>query len=290
MIENSRIINKMMFQCNNCNDILNCSDIYAFLNTHINIIRKKYEKSIKDMILEDQFVEDHYEHPVYGNINFKCPHCNENLLIKFFISAYDTDIVSFFDIKGTKPFLPFQVLMGGEIKRLILEFMFRWVHVAKWIDIITPYIDDFGYEFLGKLPDYIYYYNPGIFINLITRYGSREKKRNGKVIYGKSGKKLIDQVFEEEKCEICIAKNPNISHGDCLVCIKLSNHISLRIPNIPWSYFHAKWYAGILEDIVEIIITSHNLTKTGKNQPETVGFLIIDTENYINNFLSKLKV
>jgi len=290
MIENSRIVNKIMFQCNNCNNILNCDDIYEFLDTHLDIIRKKFEYNIKDMILEDQFIEDTYEHPVYGNIDYFCLQCNENLLIKIFISAYDTNIVSFYDIEGTKPFLPFQVLMGGEIKGLILEFMFRWVHITKWIDIVTPYIDDFGYKFLGKLPEFIYYYNPGIFINLITRFGSKEKKRNGKVIYGKSGKKLIDQVFKEEKCENCIAKNPNISYGDCLGCIKLSNHINLRIPNIPWSYFHAKWYAGILENKVEIMISSHNLTKTGKASPETVGLLIIDSKVYINKFLSKLKV
>lgn len=164
------------------------------------------------------------------------------------------------------------------------------VHITKRIDIVTPYIDDFGYKFLSKLPEFIYYYNPGIFINLIIRFGNNEKKRNGIVIYGKSGKKLIDQVFEEEKCENCIAKNPNISYGDCLGCIKLSNHIKLRIPNIHWSYFHAKWYAGILDDKVEIMISSHNLTKTAKDQPETVGLLIIDSKDYINKFLSKLKI
>lgn len=53
-----------------------------------------------------------------------------------------------------------------------------------------------------------------------------------------------DQVFEEEKCENCIAKNPKISYGDCLGCIKLSNHIKLRIPNIPGLIFTL---SGMLE-------------------------------------------
>ncbi|KKN41903.1 hypothetical protein LCGC14_0718680 [marine sediment metagenome] len=290
MIEKSRIIDKIVFLCNDCYNPLKNDDIYEFLDIHLDIIRKRHDDSIKEMVIEDQFVEDPYEHPVYGKIDYKCPECNENLLIKILMSAYDSNLVSFYDIEGTNPFLPFQVLKGREIKELILEFMFRWVHIAKWIDIVTPYIDDFGYKFLRKLPDFIYYYNPGIFINLITSYGSNEKKRGGKAIYGKSGKKLIDQVFKEEDCKNCILKNPNISYGDCLGCIKLSNHINLRIPNIPWSYFHAKWYSGILEDKVEIMISSHNLTKTGKDQPETIGLLIIEKLDYSRKFLSKLKV
>lgn len=286
----TRIFNKILFQCNNCNKLLNCSEIYEFLDENISNIRQNHKRNIKEIILEDQFVEDPYEHPIYGCFDYNCPHCNELLKLKIFFSAYNRNTCSFYDINGTKSILPFQVLKGGEVKNLILEFMFWWIHIMKWIDIVSPYIDDFGYVFLGRLPDFIYYYNSRLFINLITRFGRNETKRNGKTIYGKSGKKLIDQFFEEEKCENCISKNPNLSYGDCLECIKLSNHINLKIPNIPRSYFHAKWYAGIKESIVEIIITSHNLTKIGKEQPETVGLLTIDYQEYQKKFLSKLKI
>ncbi|GAG80138.1 unnamed protein product, partial [marine sediment metagenome] len=61
-------------------------------------------------------------------------------------------------------------------------------------------------------------------------------------------------------------------------------------PNIPRSNFHAKWYAGIIGNTVEIIISSHNLTKISKLQPETVGLLILDNIDYEKKFLSKLKI
>jgi len=122
------------------------------------------------------------------------------------------------------------------------------------------------------------------YVHIITRKGKRS------FIYGETGKVLLDRLFKEEDCKTCRVNNPIISFGDCLGCIKLSNHIKLKIPDIPRSHFHAKWYAGIIGNRVEIIITSHNLTKTGKHQPETVGLLIMDNNDYEKKFLSKLKI
>lgn len=275
----------ILFKCIKCHKILNCEDIYTYLEDNFSQIRKEYENNIRSMILEDQYVEDPYEYPIYGRKEFKCPQCGKKLEIKIVFSAYDKEICSFYDIKGVIPFFPFQVLMGENIKELILELLFRWIHIAKRIDIVTPYLDQYGYEFLSKLPSFIYYYDGKSFINIITRKGKRATK-----IFGETGKVVLDRLFEEESCKTCRANNPIVSYGDCLGCIKLSNHLKLKIPNIPRSHFHAKWYAGIIGNTVEIIISSHNLTKTGKLQPETVGLLIMDNIDYENKFLSKLKI
>ncbi|KKK62359.1 hypothetical protein LCGC14_3005110 [marine sediment metagenome] len=206
-------------------------------------------------------------------------------------SAYDLELCSFYDIKGTQPYFPFQVLKGGEIKELLLEFIFRWYHLMERIDIVTPYLDQFGYEFLSKLPSFIYYYDEGAFINIITRKGRRAyKTKDGKIIFGTTGKVLLDRIFEEEKCDTCQANNPLISYGDCLGCIKLSNRLKIKIPDIPRSHFHAKWYAGVKERTIELIMTSHNLTKIGKTQPETVGLLVLNSQEYQERFLSKLNI
>ncbi len=291
MSKNYQILRNVLFKCIKCHKTLNCEDIYTFLEDNISQIRKEYEENIRYMILEDQYVEDPYECPIYGRKEFKCPQCGKELKIKIVFSAYDKEICSFYDIKGVIPFFPFQVLMGANIKELILELIFRWIHIAKRIDIVTPYLDRYGYNFLRKLPSFIYYYDDKSFINIITRKGKRATKtKNGKIIYGETGKVLLDRLFKEEDCKTCRANNPIISYGDCIGCIKLSNHLKLKIPNISRSHFHAKWYAGIIGNTVEIIITSHNLTKIGKLQPETVGLLIIDTIDYEKKFLSKLKI
>jgi len=291
MSEDYQILRNVLFKCIICLKILNCKEIYTYLKDNISQIRKESENSIGYMILDDQYVEDPYEYPIYGKKEFKCPQCGKELEIKIILSAYDKELCSFYDIKGVIPFFPFQVLMGENIKELILELIFRWIHIAKRIDVVTPYLDQFGYDFLSKLPSFIYYYDDKSFINIITRKGKKAtKKKNGKIIYGETGKVLLDRLFEEENCKTCRANNPIILYGDCLGCIKLSNHLKLKIPNISRSHFHAKWYAGIIGNTVEILITSHNLTKIGKHQPETVGLLIMDTIDYEKKFLSKLKI
>lgn len=291
MYENYQILWNINFCCTKCQKILKCEYIYSFLEENYNQIRKKYAEEINGLILEDQYVEDPYKSPIYGITNFKCPRCNRQLEIRILFSAYDLELCSFYDIKGTIPFFPFRVLKGEEIKELILEFMFRWYHLMVRIDIVTPYLDQFGYDFLSKLPRFIYYYDSRAFINIITRKGRKAiKKKNGNILFDATGKVLLDKLYEEEKCNTCRANNPLISYGDCLGCIKLSNRLILKIPDIPRSHFHAKWYAGIKDNTVELIITSHNLTKIGKMQPETIGLLILNSQEYQERFLSKLNV
>ena len=291
MKEDYLILWNINFNCINCQQIIKCEDIYTFLDDNFSQIRKEYEDNIGNIINEDQYVEDPYEYPIYGITNYKCPKCNKHLEIQVVFSAYDKETCSFYDIKGTIPFIPFQVLKGEEIKEIILEFIFRWYHLMERIDIVTPYLDQYGYEFLGKLPKFIYYYNHKAIINIITRKGRNAiKKKDGKIIFGATGKVLLDRLFEAEKCETCMVNNSLISYGNCLACIKLSNRLKLIIPDIPHSHFHAKWYAGIKNKTVEILITSHNLTKVGKLQPETVGLIIVDSREYQERFLSKLNI
>ncbi len=275
-------LENIQFQCIKCTKIFDAITLLGEIQRHEEEIREKNRSWIMDVKREDEVDHEPETLLLHSDWPLRCPSCRKEWVAKVHFTAYKGIQHEFYfsDIEGCRPYLPFQVTSGRDIKDIVAEFLLRWYSLDWKIHIVTPYFDEISLQVLGTLPSRMYYTKKvggGCTIPLIiTRPVSF-------FFNNKSGAEVLNERFREESCANCKRQDADIPV--CDFCFQWAKYLDVKTPK---AKFHAKWFAGIHEQWVEILISSHNLGKFGNKQQVTIGLIQISFEDYQSKFLDPL--